>query len=215
MEKQSDKQREELKHAAKQYRDALPGSPAEEYLQARGLVGPEASQFGLGFVAEPLPGHSRYAGMLAIPYIRRTALGETLVVSLRFRCIIDHEHRGHGKYQTMPGDRPRLYNTVALQLPGSSIAITEGEVDAISATLAGVPAVGVPGVQSWKKFFAEPFLGYTDVLVLADGDEPGLEFARAVAQQIPAARVVPMPPGYDVNSLVVKLGKEELHRRTN
>ena len=173
----------------------------------------EINRFRLGYVGDPLPGHELYRGHLAIPYLRRTHDGDWNVVSIRFRCIADHDHTGHGKYKTMAGDRVWLYNTVALLNHSVDIAITEGEIDAITASVCGVPAVGVPGAQNWKPFFRELFLGYRNVFVLADGDEAGAGFANTVAATLPNAKVIPMPTGSDVNQLVITQGKAALLER--
>lgn len=203
-----------LLEAMLRYEQSLPDSPAAEYLVSqRGLDLQEIDHFHLGYVADPLRGHELYRGMLAIPYLRFTDDKNGLVVSIRFRCMEPHEHQGHGKYNTEPGDRGRLFNTVALLQPVDSIAVTEGELDAITATAAGVEAVGVPGATQWQPHFREPFLGYETVWVLADGDEPGMRFARTVAESLPNARIIPMPEGDDVNSLVVREGPQALMER--
>lgn len=166
-------------------------------------------KFRLGYVDDPFHGHEMYRGMLAIPYVRWSQDHGWSVVSIRFRRIGDEGP----KYQTQAGDRPRLYNTMALLKQTPIVAITEGELDAITAQLCGIPAVGVPGATSWKPHFREPFLGYREVLILADGDEPGMKFAHAVSKGLHNAKVVPMPPGEDVNSLVINRGKEALLER--
>ena len=56
----------------------------------------------------------------------------------------------------------------------------------------------------------ELFLGYRDVFVLADGDEPGMKFANKVATDLPNAKVIPMPNGSDVNQLVNDEGPQAL-----
>lgn len=167
-------------------------------------------KFCLGYVGDPLPGHEMFKGFLAIPYLRWSPDHPWAAVSIRFRCVEEHDHRGHGKYMTVSGDRPRLYNTLALLRDSARIGVTEGEFDAITATLAGLPAVGVPGATAWQQHFREPFLGYRDVYVFADGDEAGMGFARSVAATLPNAKIIPMPPGEDVNSLVISKGKDEL-----
>ncbi|WP_373686632.1 toprim domain-containing protein [Nocardia terpenica] len=183
----------------------------------RGLMGPSVretvSGYALGYVADPLPGHETHRGSLAIPYLRWSREHGWAVVSIRFRCIQDHEHKGHGKYMTTAGDRPRLYNTTALLEQSPIIAITEGEIDAITSQVCGVPTVGVPGAEAWQPHFREPFLGYRDVFVLADGDEAGHRFANTVAKSLPNAKVIPCPPGEDVNSLVMSKGKSALLER--
>lgn len=171
------------------------------------------SRFRLGYVGDPLPGHEQFRGYLAIPYLRWSQEHKWAVVSIRFRCLEQHDHKGHGKYMTAAGDRPRLFNTLALLKDSPKVAITEGEIDAITAQVCGIPAVGVPGSQAWQPHFREPFLGYRDVYVLADGDDAGMTFANTVASTLPNAKVIPMPPGEDVNSLVGAKGKEALLER--
>lgn len=156
-----------------------------------------------------------YRGYLAIPYLRWSQDQVWSVVSIRFRCIQDHDHKGHGKYMTLAGDRPRLYNTLALLKDSPRIAITEGEIDAITAQVCGIPAVGAPGAQSWQQHFREPFLGYREVFVLADGDEAGMQFARTIAGSLPNAKIIPSPEGQDVNSFVLDKGPDALLERLN
>ncbi|MBP2972703.1 toprim domain-containing protein [Mycobacterium tuberculosis] len=114
---------------------------------------------------------------------------------------------------TAPGDQPWLYNTLALMREVPDIAITEGEIDAITAQVCGLPAVGVPGASMWKPYMRELFLGYRTVYILADGDDAGTQFANAVAATLANSRVIPMPPGEDVNSLVISKGKQALLER--
>lgn len=217
MQRLSESQKKLLRDATLSYHRAFAGSPAEEYMAKRGLGFPsikqEMDKFMLGYVAEPLPGHEQYRGKLVIPYLRWSREHGWAVVSVRFRCIEEHDHKGHGKYMTQAGDRPRLYNTLALLKDSPRVAITEGEIDAMTAQVCGIPTVGVPGATSWKPYFREPFLGYKEVIILADGDEPGHQFATTVASQLPNARVVPCPPGEDVNSFVITNGKQALLER--
>lgn len=219
MQRLSESQRSFLRAATERYKLSLKGSPAEEYLASRSLgfpsIAEEMDKFHLGYVADPLPGHEIFQGKLAIPYLRWSQEYGWAVVSIRFRCIEDHscKEAKHGKYLTQAGDRPRLYNTLALLKDSPRIAITEGEIDAITAQVCGFPTVGVPGAQSWQPYFREPFLGYREVFVIADGDEPGLQFANTVAKTLPNAKVIPCPPGEDVNSLVQAGGPQALRER--
>ena len=213
----SESQRSWLREATEKYHANLPASRGEEYLRSRGLASPKIREamdkFRLGYVADPLPGHEMFKGFLAIPYLRWSQEHGWAVVSIRFRCIEDHDHKGHGKYMTAAGDRPRLYNTLALLRESPRIAITEGEIDAITAQMCGIPAVGVPGAQAWQPHFREPFLGYREVFVLADGDDAGMGFAHTVAATLPNAKIIPSPPGTDVNEFVVKNGVQALMER--
>lgn len=206
----SESQRESLKQAVSRYHNQLSGSAGEEYLAQRGLANLEGiEKFRLGYVADPLPEHEKYTGCLVIPYMRRHPRHGWSCVSLRFRSI-----DGEGpKYLTMPGDRPRLYNTFALTQPTMKVGIAEGEIDAITATLCGLPTVGVPGAQSWQSHWAELFRGYETVYMLADGDDAGYKMARRLAKELPNLKVVPSPDGEDVNSTLTNHGVEAVRER--
>jgi DNA primase len=197
-----------LVEATSRYHQSLPGSRADEYLRGRGIwpSNPEVEKFRLGYVDECLAGHEQYRGMLAIPYLRRHPEHGWFVVSIRFRRLGDEKP----KYLSISGGQPWLFNTASLIGHSPIVAITEGEIDAITAQLCGIPAVGVPGVQTWQPYFRELFLGYRDVYVLADGDEPGIEFAEKLKRQLPNAKVIPMPAGQDVNKLVIERGPAAL-----
>ena len=63
------------------------------------------------------------------------------------------------KYMGLPGTHTRLYNVLALQQAGDFIAVCEGEIDAITLHYkCGVPAVGVPGANSWKPHYTRLLL---------------------------------------------------------
>ncbi|AGK87531.1 DNA primase [Mycobacterium phage HINdeR] len=213
MQRLSESQKDFLREATSRYHASLPGSPAEEYLGTRGLTSeaarPKVDRFRLGYVADPLPGHEMFRGMLAIPYLRWSQEHGWCVVSIRYRRL-DNEKP---KYMTAPGDQTWLYNTIALIKEAPEVAITEGEIDAITSQVCGIPSVGVPGANNWKPYMRELFLGYQTVYILADGDDAGALFANTVAKSLPNSRVIPMPPGEDVNSLVIGRGKQALLER--
>lgn len=192
---------------------------AAEYLTIRrGLSKANVKYFRLGFVANPLPGHELYAGKLSIPYITRSG-----VVSIRFRGVPPREdvqstqqRPGGQKYFSVAGDMPRIYNARDLERRDPIVCICEGEFDAMTAhATSGLPAVGIAGVNGWRPFFARCFDGYSSVLVLCDNDDvgQGKAFGEKVVAQIPNARMVLMPPGHDVNSLVHAEGADALRSR--
>lgn len=183
-------------------------SHAVAYLKSRGMLWASVQYFKLGVVDDPLPGHEKYRGRLAIPYITRSG-----VVSMRFRAIPPDD--SPAKYLSLPGDPPRLFNPLDLDRREPFVCITEGEFDAITAHQAGLPAVGVPGVQAWGSFWPRMFDGYETVYILADNDDKGqgAAFAEKVASQVPNSRVVLMPEGHDVNSYVLAEGPDALIAR--
>lgn len=206
MERLSDSQRSTLQEAVTEFHSQLPGSPAESHLEDRGLLddvlGEATARFRLGYVGDPLSGFEKYQGMLAIPYLRWHPRHGWGCVSIRFRRLGEDGP----KYRTMPGDRPRLFNTKALTVNSRDVGITEGELDAITATVCGLPTVGVPGAQSWKSHFAELFRGYRTVYVFTDGDAPGEQFGESVAATLPNAKIIPAPAGEDLNSILMSDG---------
>lgn len=179
---------------------------AGPYLAARGIVEATANMFRLGFVAEPMIGHEQYAGRLAIPYL--TPNGP---VDLRFRAIREDDSP---KYLSRPGADSQLYNVLAFQADTDVIAVCEGEMDTIiTAGECGIPAVGVPGANGWKSWYARAFADYRKVIVLCDGDQPGRDLGKKIAQQIDVAMVVSMPDGMDVNEVFLSEGPDGIRKR--
>jgi DNA primase len=199
--------------AAKDYFVQYKGSPAEEYIRKRGLA-KIAERYRLGYVASARTGHERLVGRLVIPYLR-PAGGDRAVATLRFRCIEDHDCKVHGgdKYKSLPGDTSRLFNTPALIKSSAAVAICEGELDALSVEAAGVPAVGVQGVGTWRDHFDPAFYGFETVLIIADDDEPGLKFADKLAGRLGNAKVIVLGGGHDANSFIQSYGTDALRER--
>lgn len=211
MPKLSASRRQFLQSATSSYHQSLRGSPAEELLESRGLTGPDVDLFRLGYVADPLSGHEQYRGRMAIPYLRQCGDGpqDWHVVTMRFRCSrIGCRCEDHAKYLSVAGDDVWMYNTPVLLRETETIGITEGELDAISATISGVPSVGLPGAESWQSYMAALFIGYESTFILADGDNAGMKFATAVAKNVDNAKIIQSADGQDVNSEMVTRGRD-------
>lgn len=202
----SPSQRESLNSAVSRFHAALEGSPAEEYLAQRGLSSSDIGKFRLGYVEDPPPEYSKYEGKLAIPYLRWHPRFGWGTVDIRFRALDNQKP----KYMSMPGSRPRLFNTNALMQAGSEVGIAEGEIDALSLTVSGMPTVGVPGATSWQEHWFPLFEGYRRVNIFTDGDEPGEKMARKLAKRMKNARVILFPDGEDANSVLQDGGAEKL-----
>jgi|SRR5690348_11631213 DNA primase len=202
-----------LEKATSRYEQSLEGSDASRYLENRSITKEASTYFRLGFVEDPLPGHERYLGKLAIPYI--TSSG---VVDIRFRAVPqdgDPKKSILGpKYLSTPGAINRIFNATAISRPELFIVICEGEMDTITSHMAGIPAVGIPGAQTWKKWYWRIFR-YRRVAILADNDDSGegQRFAETVIQSIPSATVIAMPENHDVNSFVIENGIGALRKR--
>ncbi|MGI5531547.1 toprim domain-containing protein [Streptomyces syringium] len=224
MSKRSDSQKAVLLEAAKRNHQSYRGSPAETYMNHRGL-GEAADRFKIGYVSDPVPGHDRYRGRLAIPYLR-PAGGLDAVATIRFRCIADactkapdgswleeEQHPGHGKYLGLPGDPPMLFNTLALIRPSPHIVLGEGELDPVASELAGVPATGLPGVTTWQDHFAPAFAGFEVVFVIGDGDPAGRKFTNDMCEILPNAQPIDLGDGYDINTFVNEKGAEKYRQK--
>lgn len=188
----SPSQREVLEEAVSSYECSI-NTAAVEYLIDRGLDQETAEAFRLGFVADPLPGHERMRGWLAIPYLDRS--GRPL--SVRFRCLAQHDHReyGHGKYLSMTGEPARVFNVRAIHEADDEISVCEGEFDAMVLTKVGLPAVAIPGASGWSSHHRKMLAGFNRVHVWGDPDEAGATFNRKVTQSMPRARAVRLRKG--------------------
>lgn len=203
----SREQRRLLERATLQYQEHLP--VAEGYLAGRGISLEFARSSGLGVVADPVPGHEARVGRLAIPYL--TDAGP---VNMTFRCIRDHNCHTSGckKYLMSEGFKTNLYSVQSLGWASDWIAITEGEIDALSLNSIRVPAVGVSGAEKWQDHWENVFEDYSRIYVFTDGDDPGKKFGKEMARKLNAI-VIDMPDGEDVNSMLVKQGAEYLRGR--
>ena len=201
--KQSLSQKESLTRAAKYYHSAL--HEAEDYLAERGITMEAATRARLGVVLEPLTGHETYINRLSIPYITRSG-----VVDIRFRSMDLSEP----KYMGMSGATTHLYNVGAFFRATTFICICEGEIDTITLdSVCGIPAVGVPGVNNWKKHYTRLLQDFDQVFLFADGDNAGTDFGKSLSRELGNLVVVQMPEGEDVNSMYRSNGVEYFQQK--
>lgn len=207
------------------YAAAVGAAECSTYLTRRGIDEETAWDWGLGYVAEPAQkDHEDRVGRLVLPYWTPTGL-----IGAKYRCIGDHAECkpfGHAKYLTEDGMGTHLYGVGQLKVPSDTIGLTEGEIDAITLTMAGIPAVAVPGSGGWRREWRHLFEDYEEVLVFLDGDEDkthpqtgklveaaSKKFARTLERDLPNARTVQMPTDEDVNSVYTREGAHALRER--
>lgn len=178
------------------------GGMAREYLAGRGLlrVGRDAR---LGFVGtEVSERYKSYEGMLLIPFIN--LLGQ--VTAVRFRKLTG----GGAKYLQPPHSTVLPYRAASIG-DAETAHVTEGELDCLSLVAAGFDGVvGFPGASTWRDYYKHLFDGCAEVYVWADADDAGLGFAERVLDGLPQGRLVVLPDGEDVNSLLVSRGGDYL-----
>ena len=203
--KQSVSQKELLGKATEKYSQNI--YQAEDYLRQRGIPLEVARLARLGVVAEPEVGHEAFIGRLSIPYITKTG-----VVDLRFRSL---NPAVEPKYMGLTGAETKMYNVLDVDKANDIIGVCEGELDTLTmSSCVGIPCVGVPGANSWKKHYTRLLADFQRVFVFADGDQPGTEFARSLARELPVT-IVQMPDGGDVNSVYVSEGADFILRKVN
>lgn len=205
----SPSQQQMLTEAVERYSKALgtaTGLDAWAYLTERGLdVDDMTRTFRLGVVDDPAPGHERHRGWLAIPYL--SAADDQHPVQLRFRCLQDHDHKalGHGKYASITEERGRMYGVENIPKATDTISLCEGELDAITLTTMGLPAVAVAGAAMWRSHYRRMLAGFSKVYVWADPDTAGSELLTRVMKALPQARPVKLTEG-DVNDTYRRYG---------
>lgn len=180
------------------------------WLEKRGISRETAQEFRLGYVPPSHDSEPRYLDRISIPYLRSSGVTE-----IKYRlCDLGEEvdKKERPKYVNRPGAETRLFNTKAAFVASDSIIITEGEIDAIILSQIQLPAIGVPGVNNFKPHFARIFEDFDRVLVYADGDKPGHDFADELQSSI-GAQPVYMPDGMDVNDVYLNGGREFLEEK--
>ena len=201
----------ELEAAVAAYQDAVTVE-AVAVLKKRGITAAEAATYRVGVVADPLPGHEKFRGFLSIPYL--DVHGKPL--SLRFRCLQEHEHRsfGHGKYMSLKDEPARTFNVAAIHAAGDELHIAEGEFDAMILTKVGLPAIAIPGAQGWKPHHRRMVAGFSKVHVWGDPDEAGAEFIGKVTRSVRnAVGVRLLRQDGDVTDLYLAGGRDALLAR--
>ncbi|MFG1602827.1 toprim domain-containing protein [Actinoplanes sp. NPDC049265] len=197
-----------MEEATATYQAAVTADAAR-YLLARGIDQHTAATFRLGVVADPLPGHERFRGYLAIPYLDR----DDHPLSIRFRCLNDgHVHRehGHGKYMSLAGEPARVYNVSAVHRADDEIHIAEGEFDAQVLTIVGLPAIAIPGASGWKAHHRRMLAGFSRAWVWGDADDAGADFTTRVCRSLRTAKGVRLRRG-DVTDTYLRDGANALH----
>lgn len=182
--------------------------PAASYLSTRGISLAAMERFKLGYTGDDDNFIIRHR--LAIPYL--TDAGPW---HIKYRCIADHDCGTHGgnKYVYESGAVMHLFNASVLNT-ADQVVVTEGELDAIAVEVqCGISAVAYPGAEMWAKnaHWRWTFDSVSEVIVVADGDDPGQKAAGVVSNSIRSAiqgevRTVHLPAGMDSNSFIAERG---------
>lgn len=178
---------------------------AEYLMVARGLSIETVQRFQLGAVVDPAESDNpAELGRISIPYLRPRG-----PVGIRYRAI---DEGVQPKYYQPPASYTPIFNTQAIIDRPEWLVICEGEVDTMTASQAGMPAIGFPGVNSWRDMYATLLAGFEKIYILADNDDKGQggSFAETIIKAVPRARMRLLPEGHDVNSLYLEAGAEAI-----
>lgn len=200
----SESMRASLENATRTYQGNLLAPEGRDVLgyltEERRLTSEAVDYFKLGYTGDH-PQTGDPARRISIPYLSWS--GPT---QIRFRSL--EANPGQYKYLGSKGHSTRLYNTIALRSLDQRVYVTEGEIDCITAWMAGLPCVGVPGAENWKKEYWRLFR-YRQIVVLADAGEAGEKLAGVVRDALDDVKIVVMPDD-DVNKFWQDYGREEL-----
>lgn len=133
--------------------------------------------------------------------------------------MVGQKIRGKDKKFTVLGslDTALPFGAQCWARTGKKIVVTEGEIDAL--TMSQVqgnkwPVVSIPnGAQSAKKFIAKQrdyFLGFDEVVLMFDMDEPGREAAKAAAEVLGSRARIATLPLKDPNEMLLQGKTAEL-----
>lgn len=202
----SDSMRASLESASREYRENLLAPEGESVLayltEERQLSRAAVDYFRLGYTGGT-PRLGDPAHRISIPYLSWSG-----ITQIRYRSL--EANPGQFKYLGSKGHSTRLYNTVALRGSSLRVYVTEGEIDCMTAWMADLPCVGVPGAENWKKSYWRLFR-YREVVVMADAGEAGEKLADAIRADVDNVKVVTMPDD-DVNAFWCEYGRDELRR---
>lgn len=170
------------------------------------------------YILDTTPATTTVADTHPIEYIYRDYDGNTIAKKVRY---IDHDgkktfrqYRYHDN-QWLPGlnglDLP-LYNSDLIGLAAANnlpVYIVEGEKDADTVTALGEIAVTMPnGAGSWNDRYTTQLAAITDIRIIIDRDEPGINHAIAVKQALDT-------PGRTITTLMPMDGCKDITDHIN
>jgi len=199
------------------------GSRGGTYLEKRGIDAEVADRYGVRYCPD-LSGlwalaekkKIREAGLsslyifqkaglpvLVFPYIRQ---GKPVMI--KTRCLLSKEEadrREVPRFLNTSGKVPFLWNHDAVR-EADRVMICEGEIDALSAIMAGLVGVGLPGWSHWKDAWTLDFKG-KDVILVLDADPAGQKGTADIAGRfmkagLPCPRQLVLKEGEDLNDVI-------------
>ena len=152
-----------------------PKAGVMEWLKGRGLTDKTLADFK---IAEKIQGGKTYA---VFPYLR-----DGVLVNVKYRNVAEKKDmRQEG------GAEPCLFGWHLIDPKCRTVAITEGEIDAMSLHQCGIPALSVnagAGNHQWLENDWDRLDRFSEILLFLDSDEAGQKGAQELAKRIGADR---------------------------
>jgi hypothetical protein len=148
---------------------ATTGLTLEQYARAKKLPVAFLTELGVSTIS--------YLGKPAVRFAYRDSQGQ--VVSVRFRVALE----GEGRFRYRKGMKPRPYglDRLAAARRQGAIVLGEGESDAHTLWLFDIPALTIPGANTWNDAWADDLEGIPRIYVIVEPDRGGATLLKHLA----------------------------------
>lgn len=126
------------------------------------------------------PGDERRPAYVTIPYYGTD--GKVVAIKQRFHP------KNKQRFGWEKGGKPTLYGLwLGLNKNAQSVILCEGESDAQSCWLKGLPCYGVPGATNFQSAWVQQFIGKRDVYIHVEPDNGGQQFLVKTLEKLKEA----------------------------
>lgn len=122
--------------------------------------------------------HDGEHGPERITLLRFAPFGAYREAHPRLKYLSPYDHRPEEPYCA--------WQVESAHMADGMLGITEGEINALSLHMMGLPAIATAGAQGWRSSWAPRLLGLRRVLLFADGDKAGQEWAQRITDDLAA-----------------------------
>jgi len=193
---------------------------ARNYWLARGIAKQTQEQWKLGVVQPGLSqillkehdiqtldelglvrmGKDVQVGRFTVPYFEYGS-----IVNVQTRATQEQTALGYAKYMPYIMKRKvRLYGVGAIE--EKFVILTEGAIDALTLIQMGLPAIGVPGVETFTREWLPYLFKKQQIYVCYDMDAGGQKGVENLRKLFPQIHRIKLPQSKDVNEWFLKYG---------
>lgn len=172
----------------------------QEYLDSHSITPETAEKFGLREMTD-----AKYGAQIAIP----VKDSEGSILFYKYRNLDRDKDKQIPKFTFDTGSHETTFNQEIIA-SNPTIVIFEGEIDAIRASQAGIPAIsGTNGAASIPDDWVELLKG-KDIYLCYDNDEPGRKAIYKLSELFPKAKIISLPEGIkDASEFLTNNSKQE------